>query len=76
MTLTLIRRGGGANGPPGFKSLISLEPKVRLTSNQAVKFFRCLETYQKDWSVWTVKGPWRALFYPGSPELSLAGSES
>ena len=28
--------GGGANGPPGFKSLISREPKVGLTSNQAV----------------------------------------
>ena len=34
--LTLIRQGGGANGPPGFKSLISREPKVGLTSNQAV----------------------------------------
>ena len=30
------RDGGGANGPPGFKNLISLEPKVGLTSNQAV----------------------------------------
>ena len=29
-------RGGGPNGPPGFKSLISQEPKVGLTSNQAV----------------------------------------
>ena len=28
--------GGGPNGPPGFKSLISREPKVGLTSNQAV----------------------------------------
>ena len=28
--------GGGANGPQGFKSLISLQPKVGLTSNQAV----------------------------------------
>ena len=28
--------GGGANGPPGFKSLISPQPKVGLTSNQAV----------------------------------------
>ena len=27
---------GGPNGPPGFKSLISQEPKVGLTSNQAV----------------------------------------
>ena len=30
------RAGGGPNGPPGFKSLISREPKVGLTSNQAV----------------------------------------
>ena len=27
---------GEPNGPPGFKSLISREPKVGLTSNQAV----------------------------------------
>ena len=33
--LTLKGRGG-PNSPPGFKNLISLEPKVRLTSNQAV----------------------------------------
>ena len=29
-------QGGGANGPLGFENLVSLEPKVGLTSNQAV----------------------------------------
>ena len=33
--LTLKGLGGGPNGPPGFKKIISLEPKVGLTSNQA-----------------------------------------
>ena len=32
----MLGGGGGANGPPGLKKIISLEPKVRLTSNQAV----------------------------------------
>ena len=33
---TANQTGGGPIGPPGFKSLISREPKVGLTSNQAV----------------------------------------
>ena len=33
--LTLIRWGWGPNVPSGFKNLISLEPKVGLTKNQA-----------------------------------------
>ena len=43
LTKTFIEEGlhpnqteGGANGPPGFENLISPEPKVGLTSNQAV----------------------------------------
>ena len=76
LILTLIRRGGGPNGPPGFKSLISREPKVGLTSNQAVNLSLSivLRPMKKNWSVWTMKGPWRALFYQGSPEVCLAGS--
>ena len=35
-TLNPNQTGGGPIGPPGFKSLISREPKVGLTSNQAV----------------------------------------
>ena len=34
--LTLIRWGGGRSAPPLEKPYISLEPKVGLTSNQAV----------------------------------------
>ena len=42
--LTLIRRRGGPNGPPGFsgtKGRIDLEPGCKF------KFVRCLETYVK-----------------------------
>ena len=55
-------RGGGPNGPPGFKKIISLEPKVGLTSNQAVNL-----------SLWfvlrTIKkiGPIGPLRVPGGP---------
>ena len=38
VTLALIRRGGGGQiCPTDFQNLIPLEPKVRLTSNKAVK---------------------------------------
>ena len=36
IVLTLIRRGGGQICPTDFQTLIPLEPKVGLTSNQAV----------------------------------------
>ena len=74
--LTLIRPGGGHISPPVFQKIIALEPNVGLTSDQAVNssFSVVLRSKKRKRPIRTMKGPWRALFYRGSPGISLAGS--
>ena len=45
ITLTLIREVGGPIFPTGIAKAISPQPKILLTSNEAVNFVRFLETY-------------------------------
>ena len=59
-------QAGGPNGSQQNKMIIFLQPIVRLTSNKAVNL--SLSVYQ----FW----PWRATYWQGSPEISLAGSIS
>ena len=74
--LTLIRPGGGHISPPVFQKIIALEPNVGLTSDQAVNssFSVVLRSKKRKRPIRTMKRPWRALFYRGSPGISLAGS--
>ena len=70
------KRGGGHISPPVFQKIIALEPNVGLTSDQAVNssFSVVLRSKKRKRPIRTMKGPWRALFYRGSPGISLAGS--
>ena len=55
--------------------LISLQPNVRLTSNQAVSLSLSVVLRSiKNRSIWTLEGPWRGFYRQGSPKISLAGS--
>ena len=68
--------GGGAYWPienqnsyiSGTKSPIDLKPGCKF------KFVSCLETYLKKLSFWAMKGPCKAFFNQGCPEICLAGS--
>ena len=56
--------------------IISLEPNVGYTSNQTVNLNVSVvyRDVSKEMSIWTMEGPWRALFHQLSPKISLAGS--
>ena len=60
--------GGGQICPTDFQTLIPQEPKVGLTSNQAVNSSLSVvsRSKKKDWPNRTMKGPWRALSVQGS----------
>ena len=60
--------GGGHICPRDFQTLIPQEPKVGLTSNQAVNSSLSVvsRSKKKDWPNRTMKGPWRALSVQGS----------
>ena len=68
--LTLIIRGGGG------QMVISLQPNVRLTSNQAVflSLSVVLRSMKENLSIWTMEGPWWVFYRQGSPKSSIAGS--
>ena len=68
--LTLIRRGGQIC-PTNFQMLIPQEPKVGLTSNQAVNSsLIVVSRLNKNWPIPTMKEPWRTLLVQGSPKFS------
>ena len=60
--------GVGEICPQNFQMLIPLEPKVGLTSNQAVNSSLSVvsRSKKKNWPIWTMKGPWRVLSVQGS----------
>ena len=62
------------NGPPDFKSLISREAKVGLTSNQAENLsLSDLETYIKKFVSLDHEGTLEGLFCQWSPEKKIRG---
>ena len=65
-----------AGGEGSVKMIISLEPNVGFTSNQTVNLNLSVvyRDVSKEMSIWTMEGPWRALFHQLSPKISLAGS--
>ena len=45
-----------------------------LSLNTPFMFFHYVEVYIKNVPIWTLKGPWMAIFGQGSPNISPAGS--
>ena len=73
--LTLIIRGGAKWHTANLNAYFSATGcPIDLKPSCIFKFVRCLEVYEKKWSIWTKEWPWSVFYWQGSPKISLAGS--